>query len=307
MSEEKKNNHTLLKVIGTAAGCAAAAYGGASAYVFRQAFDLKNSNLFSGKGGTAYLTFTDNEKSEWYQHSEVKDEYMNSFDGLNLHALNLCNHPEDHKWIVMMVGPGSYNHTILDYLYEFDHAGWNVFALDARGTGKSEGRYTTLGWAEHYDLISWVNYLVNMDEKAEIALFGVSVAAAAVMNAVGDYIPDNVVCAVEEGGYSEIKELLRGGITLAMKADGKILLPGVDLLCKQILHFSFNDVSTARQLKQASVPVMFVQGVDSEFVPESMLFDNYYACGSDRELLTKEDAANDYFGKLEDFLNRYFH
>ena len=146
-----------------------------------------------------------------------------------------------------------------------------------------------------------------MDEKAEIALFGVSVAAAAVMNAVGDYIPDNVVCAVEEGGYSEIKELLRGGITLAMKADGKILLPGVDLLCKQILHFSFNDVSTARQLKQASVPVMFVQGVDSEFVPESMLFDNYYACGSDRELLTKEDAANDYFGKLEDFLNRYFH
>jgi pimeloyl-ACP methyl ester carboxylesterase len=306
MSEEKKNNHPVLKAVGIAAGCAAAAYGTATAYVFRQAFDLKHSNLFSGKGGTAYLTFTDNEKSEWYQHSDVKDEYMSSFDGLNLHALCMTNHPDDHKWIVLMVGPGAYNHTIMEYLYELDHAGYNILAVDSRGTGKSEGRYTTLGWAEHYDLISWVNYLINMDESARIALLGVSVGAAAVMNAVGDYIPKNVVCAVEEGGFSEIKELLRNGITLAMKADGRILLPGLDLMCRQVLHFSFNDVSTARQLQQAAVPVLFVQGVDSEFVPESMLFDNYYACGSDRELLTKEDAQEDYFGKVEEFLDRYF-
>jgi fermentation-respiration switch protein FrsA (DUF1100 family) len=231
---------------------------------------------------------------------------MSSFDGLNLHALCMTNHPDDHKWIVLMVGPGAYNHTIMEYLYELDHAGYNILAVDSRGTGKSEGRYTTLGWAEHYDLISWVNYLINMDESARIALLGVSVGAAAVMNAVGDYIPKNVVCAVEEGGFSEIKELLRNGITLAMKADGRILLPGLDLMCRQVLHFSFNDVSTARQLQQAAVPVLFVQGVDSEFVPESMLFDNYYACGSDRELLTKEDAQEDYFGKVEEFLDRYF-
>lgn len=305
-NEEKKNNHTLLKLIGTTAAVAGAAYCGGAAYVFRQAFDLQSSSLFSGKGGTAFLAFTDQEKSEWYRHSDVNDAWMNSFDGLKLHALNMNNHPEEHKWIILMVGPGAYAHGLLDYMYEFDHAGYNLLVCDSRATGKSEGRYTTLGWAEHYDLISWINYLVNQDTEAKIALFGVSIGGSAVMNAVGDYIPSNVVCGVEEGGISEIKTVLRDSITHVIKADGKLLLPGIDLLCKQILHFSINDVSTARQLKQASVPMLFVQGTESEFVPESMLFDNYYACGGERELLTNEDCSEDYFGKILAYLDKYF-
>lgn len=304
MGDRKK--HTLLKFVGTTAATAVTAYAGISAYIFREVFDLQNSSLYSGRGGTAFLTFTDSGKTEWYHHSTIDDAYIESFDGLRLHALRLANHQESHRWVVLAFGPGSYDRNLLDYLYELDHAGYNVLAVDSRGCGKSEGRYTTLGWSEHYDIISWVNYLVNQDLEAQIALFGISIGAAAVMNAVGDYIPRNVVCAVEEGAFSEIREVLRLGITKVMKADGKYLLPGVNLLIKQKLHFSINDISTARQLKQAGVPMLFVQGTDSEFVPESMLFDNYYACGSDRELLTQEDAENAYFEKIFAFLEKNF-
>jgi alpha/beta superfamily hydrolase len=42
--------------------------------------------------------------------------------------------------------------------------------IDLRGCGMSEGKYTGLGWNEHYDIISWINYLVNMDASAQIVL-----------------------------------------------------------------------------------------------------------------------------------------
>ncbi len=301
---EKK--HPILKFVGTTAATAAAAYAGVSAYVFREVFDLQKSSLYSGRGGTAFLTFTDSEKTEWYHHSTIDDAWIDSFDGLRLHALSLNNHSDSHKWVVLAFGPGSYDCNLLDYLYELDHAGYNVLAVDSRGCGKSEGQFTTLGWSEHYDIISWVNYLVNHDSEAKIALFGISIGAAAVMNAVGDYIPGNVVCAIEEGGFSEIREVLRFGISRVMKVDGKYILPGLNLLIRNKLHFSINDISTARQLKQAGLPMLFVQGVYSEFVPESMLFDNYYAYGGEREMLTRADAEEHYFERIFSFLDKNF-
>lgn len=77
---------------------------------------------------------------------------------------------------------------------EADHEDFNILAIDLRGSGMIEGRYTGLGWNEHYDIISWINYLVNMDASAQIVLMGINLGAAAVMNAVGDYIP--VQCEV---------------------------------------------------------------------------------------------------------------
>ncbi len=301
----KKKNNTLLKAVGVTAAAATAAYAGATAYIFKEVFDLQSSSLYSGTGGTAHLIFTDAEKNQWFQHSAREDEYITSYDGLKLHALRICNYPEDHKWVIVDFGPGCYNRNLVDYLYEFDHAGYNVLAVDNRGCGKSEGKFTTLGWSEHYDLIQWINYLCNLDSSAKIGLFGVSVGANAIMTAVGDYLPENVVCAGEEGGFSDVKEVIRQGITKACKVDGKVILPGLNLIIKQVLKFSLDDLNIARQLQQASVPMLFIQGTSTEFVSESMLFDNFYACASTRELLTKEDLEENYFGKLLRYFEQY--
>ena len=52
--------------------------------------------------------------------------------------------------------------------------------------------------------------------------------------------------------------------------------------------------------------MLFVQGVYSEFVPESMLFDNYYAYGGEREMLTRGDAEEHYFERIFAFLEKHF-
>jgi len=307
-----KKKHTALKVLGAATAAGACAYGGLSYYVFRNAFDVQHSSLYSAAAGVRRLASGVGEKNEWYAHSTRDDAFIDSYDGFKLHALRIMNHSDSHRWMIYLHGFGSFSTQMLDYIYEADHNGLNVLAPDSRGCGMSEGQYSGLGWNEHYDLISWINYLISVDPEAEIALFGVTTGGAAVMNATGDYLPSNVKCAIEDSGFSGIKEIIKYQVQKNLKIDGKLVMPGVDFLVKQNLHFSMNDVSTLRQLKQSETPTLFMHGTEDDVIPASMVFDNYYACAAEKELYTADGKgfgetpeASDYFTAVFSFIDRY--
>ena len=309
---EKKNKHTVLKVVGATAAAGTAAYAGFGYYVFRNAFDLQKSGLYTAKTGIKRIASGVSEKNEWFAHSARDDDFIDSYDGLKLHALRITNSPDSHKWMIIQHGIGSYCGGMLDQMYEADLRDFNILAPDARGCGMSEGRYTGLGWNEHYDLISWINYLLNIDPEAAICLYGINTGAAAVMNATGDYLPSNVKCAVEDGGFSGIREIVMYGIRKYAKVDGKIFMPGIDLYVKNILHFSMNDVDTVRQLRQSSTPTIFIHGADDEIIPTSMVFDCYYACSAEKEIYTSEGAGfneacqhPEYYKKMFAFINNF--
>lgn len=304
-----KKKHTVLKVAGTAAVTAAAAYGGASYIVFRNAFEAANSPYLR-RGDSSRPV--DEEKAAWFAHSDKDDVFIDSFDGLKLHGLRIVNHAGKRKWAIIVHGAGSQAADMQDAMWEFDHRGFNILAVDQRCFGMSEGVYSTLGWLEHYDLINWINYLCNETEDAEIVLYGVNLGAAAVINAVGDYIPPQVKCAVEDGSWSGMKEIILHMIRRDIKVDGKLVLPGVDLLAKNILHFAVNDIDMHRQLKQACVPMLFTHGEKDETVPASMLFDCYYACGSEKDLYVDSTAGfnepertPEYWNKVFEFTQKY--
>jgi pimeloyl-ACP methyl ester carboxylesterase len=311
--EENKNNHTLLKVLGVTAAAGAAAYAGYGYYVFRNGFDLDNSVLF-GKHTSPRLLTAGGERHEWFSHCVRDDEYLSSYDGLKLHALRITDNPDSHHWIIFQHGLGECSSTLLDYFYEADQRGYNILAPDARGCGFSEGRYTGLGWNEHYDLISWINFLLNYDPNAQIAVMGLDAGGNAVMNCVGDYVPSGVKCMIEDGGFSDMKEIILYTIRKHRKMNGKLFIPSVDFYVKQFLHFSMNDVSTKHQLENASVPMLFMHGTEDEVVPTSMMFDNYYAYAYEKELFTAEGAgfretskAEGYFETLFTFIDKYMH
>ncbi len=308
MAEKK---HRLLKAAAVTAAAGAAAYAGTGYYIFRNAFDLLHSPEYAGKTGVKRLSTGIGEKNEWFAHCQRDDEFLDSYDGLKLHALRITN-LDTHKWIILQHGLCNYSGGMLDFLYEADHRGYNILAPDARGCGMSEGRYTGLGWNEHYDLISWINHLLNIDPEAEIALYGINSGAAAVMNTTGDYLPANVKCAVEDGGFSGIKEIILHQIKEKCGADASLLLPSVDLYVRQFLHFSMNDVSLQRQLKQSVTPTLFVHGTEDETVPASMVFDNYYSCAAEKELYTVEGCGfaetylqEGYFDTIFSFIAKY--
>lgn len=297
----KKKNHRILKAVGITAAAGACAYAGSGYVLFRRLFDLTNSPLYKGIG-VRRLSGTDSEKNEWFAHSVREDDFLDSYDGLKLHAMRIVNHSEDHKWMIVQHGAADYSGGMLDLIYEADHNGYNVLAPDSRGCGMSEGQYTGLGWMEHYDLISWINYLITLDPEAKIAVYGADTGAAAVMNAAGDYLPSNVKCLIEDGGFSGIKEYILNILRTDIGIDGKLLIPGIDFYVKQILHFSVNDVSIRRQLTQGTLPMLFMHGTQNELIPSSMVFDNYYAYAGEKDLYMIEGGR---FGERGDEASYY--
>ncbi len=299
MSEEekKKKSHPVLKAVGVTAAAGAAAYAGVSYYIFRETFDMDKSRYMPEQRPV----YNAKELSEWISAASRKDEFVNSFDGLAMHALVVEAHPESHDWIILMHDYHSCARDMLSYMKLCEGLGLNILAPDSRGCGASEGRYTGLGWLEHYDLISWINWLCEKDRDSRIILLGKGMGANAVMNALGDYIPKNVVGAVEIGGYSSLRKEMIYIINKNAKYASGATVPCIDFYVKQLLHFSLYDVDTLRQLSLARVPVLFVHGGKDEVVPSGMAEECMAACASEKKILTIADAGHDDLEGREEF------
>ena len=308
---KKEKKHRLLKAVGITAAAGCAAYGGLSYYIFREAFDTEGSSFYAKIPWDRPPNQERND--EWFASSVRDEDYIESYDGLKLHAIRITNHPEHHKWVMVIHGYHSSASAMMDWLYRFDQMGYNVFAPDMRASGLSQGRYTGFGWPEHYDVISWINYLIRLDPEAEIALFGASAGAAAVMYTTGDYLPANVKCAVEDCGFSDLREIIVNQVSeMANGVPSDIFMRGVDLFVAQILHYSMYDVSIRRALSQSRTPTLFIHGEADTLVPVSMVYENYYACAAEKDLLVVENAGHcaacmseEYDAKIREFLNQH--
>ena len=265
MSEKKENKHIILKTACGTLAAGTAAYSGYAYLLFRNAFVTDRSRFHPDGVNPSSDEAAVN--SDWFKKAEKHDETIRSFDGLSLHAMRIENHPDSDRWMILMHGYHRTAYDLLHLMREADARGFNLLAVDQRGSGKSEGKYCGLGWPEHYDLLSWINFLSVLRPQSKIVLYGIDMGANAVMNAVGDFLSKNIVCAVEEGGWSDIKKQF---LYTAMKETNlpvKPFYPAVDLLVRHYLSYSMNEVSTLRQLSRCTVPMLFMHGADDEIVP----------------------------------------
>ena len=310
MSDKEKKKFSLLRAAATAAVASTAAYGGVSWHLFSQLFDYERKPLPS-------LQPAKDGESEsfraWLVKAQRTDAYLQSFDGLTLHAIVIANHPDSHRWVVLAHG---YRQTAMDmaaYMLEAERRGYNILAMDQRGCGASRGHYCGMGWLEHYDVISWCGWLCEHDPDCEIALIGKDIGANAVMNAAGDYLSPHVKCAVEDGGCSDLKEELLYLLKSEPDLPSGAFIVGVDFFVKHLLHFSIYEVSTRKQLLTARISLLFMHGNQDTIVPASMAIACSDACSSKKELVLYDQCGHGetmrqpgYFDKVFGFIETAF-
>ena len=217
--------------------------------------------------------------SAFNKHSDCLHSIFYENEGSNLYAIS-CHG---------FTGDPSQNSIFTKRFYEM---GYNVLLPYLRGHGKSEHEHCTMGWLDRFDIIDWVNFIIQKNPEAKIVLHGASMGAATVMNATGEELPSNVICCIEDCGFTSLWELYCNQIKGMTKIPPEIILTLVNPALKSKLGFEFKENSPLEQVKKSKTPTLFIHGDKDTVVPFEMLERLYNAAGCEKEKLVVKDATH---------------
>lgn len=216
-----------------------------------------------------------------YNSASKEDITLKSFDGLNLTSTLIMNENPTNKFIVLVHGVSICYVGSLKYFDIFYRNGFNVLIVNQRRHGKSEGKYSTYGFYEKYDVNMWIEYLKSrFGNDIILGLHGESMGAGTVMETIP--LNDSIKFVIEDCGYSNFHELIGFQITHEYKNRliRKILRPSLlfaNFFMKTKAKFSMKKIVPIDIVASTSLPMMFVHGKEDYFVPWYMAVDLYKA------------------------------
>ncbi|WP_415334946.1 alpha/beta hydrolase [Clostridium perfringens] len=216
-----------------------------------------------------------------YNSASKEDITLKSFDGLNLTSTLIMNENPTNKFIVLVHGVSICYVGSLKYFDIFYKNGFNVLIVNQRRHGKSEGKYSTYGFYEKYDVNMWIEYLKSrFGNDIILGLHGESMGAGTVMETIP--INNSIKFVIEDCGYSNFHELIGFQITHAYKNRlvRKILRPSLifaNFFMKTKAKFSMKKIVPIDIVSSTSLPMMFIHGKEDYFVPWYMAVDLYKA------------------------------
>ncbi len=227
---------------------------------------------------------------DWLRGTNYKDTYMISDDGLCLHGIIIDNNSDN--WAVLVHGYDSEATGMLGFAQNYFEKGFSVFLPDCRGFGSSGGNETSMGHFEKRDLVKWIETLSKKTGAKNIILHGISMGAATVMLTAAEDLPDNVRAAVEDCGYTSVKEEYEYQMPHIAHLPPYPLLWAVDIITRIKCGWSIlKDADCISAVKHTGIPICFIHGEEDKFVPYRMHKSLYDACTSkDKEMLTVKGA-----------------
>lgn len=216
-----------------------------------------------------------------YNSVSKEDITLKSFDGLNLTSTLIMNENPTNKFIILVHGVSICYVGSLKYFDIFYKNGFNVLIVNQRRHGKSEGKYSTYGFYEKYDVNMWIEYLKSrFGNDIILGLHGESMGAGTVMETIP--LNDSIKFVIEDCGYSNFHELIGFQITHAYKNRlvRKTLRPSLifaNFFMKTKAKFSMKKIVPIDIVSSTSLPMMFIHGKEDYFVPWYMAVDLYKA------------------------------
>ncbi|GAA0178053.1 alpha/beta hydrolase [Clostridium sediminicola] len=250
-----------------------------------------------------------------YYESLIKEDIcITTDDGLKLKGIYFKAKPNSHKTIIIVHGITVNMATSIKYMQMFAKRGWNVLIYDHRRHGKSEGRLTTYGYMEKYDLDKWVNWVKDKEPNNRIlGLHGESMGAGTVLQYAG--INKFVDFIIADCGFSDLNKLVR----IRMKEDyHSFLIPLISLADIRVYRkakFKIKDISPINIIKNSSIPTLFIHGKEDRYVPTFMSVEMYEAKKNNKKLYLADGAKHAdsirvdrerYEKEVFDFINEYF-
>ncbi len=204
-------------------------------------------------------------------------------DGETLHAVKIYSDTPSDVWVLCAHGYAVTAESNAAQAKRFHGEGYNVLMPHLCGHGESECKFVSMGWLDRLDICAWIDEICAENPQAKIVLYGISMGGAAVMMTVGEELPPNVVCAIEDCGYTSVLDEFNTQIKQALHLPTFPFIPAADFATRIHTGCSFGDASSVKQLKKAKIPMLFIHGEDDDFVPSWMLEACYEAAACEEK------------------------
>lgn len=239
---------------------------------------------------------------------------IKSFDNLTLNSYMYKQQDYSKKWVIIVHGYKCDSAFMESYIRNFYKLGFNIIAPDCRGHGSSEGKYIGLGWHDRLDVINYIYKIIDIDSKAEIVLFGVSMGGATVLCASGEILPKNVKCVISDCAYSDAYKIAKKKIQKKSSFFVYPLAPIVNLASKLQNGYFLTDAKPIKQVKKSKTPTLFIHSDEDKLIPVKMVYDLYKAARPEKDIFIVNGAGHGYssivnptgyWGKIKEFTHKY--
>ena len=183
-----------------------------------------------------------------------------SIDGIKLSGWFIPNNKTKATIIVMHGYPADKANLL--GIAEFLAKEFNVFLFDFRSFGKSEGRYTTVGYLEKNDLLGAIKYLEKEKNIPHMGLYGFSLGGAVALMTNHS----NIKAIVTDSAYAQLSNMVKHmyRIFLIFKYPLTYLTKLYGIL---FLNININDASPVNNIKNIKVPILLIHSEKDSQIP----------------------------------------
>lgn len=254
------------------------------------------------------------EVDKWLEDVKTDETTIESEDGLRLWGKMYFQEEQSDKWVIIAHGYTSSHEDVQPIALNFYNQGYNVLTPDMRAHGNSEGKFIGMGWLDRKDMLKWIEYVVSVDSKAQIVLYGESMGGATVMMTSGEELPSNVKAIVEDCGYTSVWEMFEAQLYERFGLPSFPILNAAKAVTQIRAKYDISEASALEQVKKSVTPILFTHGGNDNYVPTEMIYRLYDAATCEKDMLiidgADHGAAPDvdpetYYEKVFSFLRKY--
>lgn len=229
---------------------------------------------------------------EWFDAMKPADIYLMAKDKVQLHAHYFAQKQNNHRYMILFHGFHGYVKELSFEAKHFYEMGYQLLMPSMRGHGMSGGAMITMGLLEHQDACQWIRYLKQMDPKAEIVLYGVSMGAATTLMALAEPEGAWIKAAISDCAYTKAIDVFDFYLSQHLHLPYRWYLYASNDFLYHRTHISLKESKPINIVDQITTPILFIHGDGDDLVPFSMMQQLYDKATCEKEMLCIPNAGH---------------
>ncbi|MFQ5903317.1 MAG: alpha/beta hydrolase [Candidatus Binatia bacterium] len=189
--------------------------------------------------------------------------WFKTSDGLNLSGWLIPSEKATRKNLILLHGYPADKGDILPAL-SFLQKDYNLFLLDFRYLGESEGKYSTAGANEVRDLLAAIQFLKTKGIE-EVGVWGFSMGGAVALMSIKK--APEIKAVVSEASYASLAQMAPELFRIPVLRYPLAYLIG--LWAKIFLGIDIRDVSPVKAVQNTTIPLLLIHSLTDAVIPFS--------------------------------------